>query len=259
LILFENIFIINTKALISKAQIKEIRALHMSKFRQMYNKFMAEGDKVCIEFVKKPKYSIDSIYTTNVEHHFLSNPLTRDKTIVIKNDEMAQISALKTHTQVLMILSNEGHADTIQSINKAIYLDGVQDPGNVGTIIRISDWFGIDTVIRSDDSADFYNPKTVQATMGSMVNVDLVSSNIKELLTLNLPIMGTFLEGDPIEHLKWPSKGVLVMGSEGKGISDNVLPHIQTKINIPGADGRIADSLNVSVATGIVCAAWERN
>ncbi len=226
----------------------------MPKFRQMYHKFIAEGDKTCIEFAKSTKFEISHIYTTDPRHDITSVkkacPIS-----VIKKDEMAQISALKTPTSVFLVLEMPS---TVESIvpQRAIYLDGVQDPGNVGTIIRIADWFGVDTVVRSSESADFYNPKTVQATMGSMANIQLLTLEIDQVAQWKLPIIGTKMEGSPIHTTTLPKQGVLVMGSEGSGISPSTEKFLTQVISIPGSSDRIADSLNVGIATGIICSQW---
>jgi RNA methyltransferase, TrmH family len=242
---------------ITKAQIKEIKSLHQPKFRQMYNKFIAEGDKVGIEFVKSQKYQIDHIYTTELNHDLTTNehllPIT-----VIKRAEMEQMSALKTASGLLIVLKTpiESQESLLPKPSKAVYLDGVQDPGNVGTIIRIADWFGIDMVIRSTDSADFYNPKTVQATMGSMVNITLRTMAIEDVVGWNLPIIGTKMDAPSVESSPLPLCGIVVMGSEGRGISPQTIAHLTQEISIPGAKTKVADSLNVGIAAGIICAYW---
>lgn len=247
--------------MISKAQIKDIRALHLPKFRQIYNKFIAEGDKVCIELLKKQKYVVSDIYIIQANEDKYTTYLKEHADIVnlVHQKDMEQMSALKTSSNILMLLQKSEEDVSILSddTKSAIFLDGVQDPGNVGTIIRIADWFGIDMVIRSADSADFFNPKVVQSTMGSMVNVDLCTSTLESLLQYKRTIYGTFMQGLALSDSKIAENGILVMGSEGKGIHTENEALINEKITILGAKSKIADSLNVSIAAGIICSFWK--
>ncbi len=248
--------------MITKALIKDIRALHQPKFRQIYNKFIAEGDKVCIELIKSPKYEIDDVIITSTNEHkylkILKNKFAAYK--IASPKEMEQISTLKTPGDILLLLKKKEENLNIflQKKSTAIYLDGVQDPGNVGTIIRIADWFGINAVVRSADSADFFNPKVVQATMGSLVNVDLISTTLQDLTGFDKIIFGADMAGIDIQNADMNQGSILVVGSEGKGISADNEKYIQTKVSIPGVTHKIAESLNVGVATGIICAHWMR-
>lgn len=248
--------------MISKAQIKDIKALHLSKFRQIYNKFIAEGDKVCIEFIKKQKYTVNTVFITYGNEDKYSDYLKLSDVAfeIINSKEMEQISALKTPSDIFMLLdkAEDDDKELLKKETSIIYLDGVQDPGNVGTIIRIADWFGIGAVVRSADSADFFNPKVVQSSMGSMVNVSLSTANLDTLKSTQKTIYGTFMNGTPIKDVKMPKGSILVMGSEGKGISVTNEALVDHKITIPGNEGKIAESLNVAVATGILCGQWVR-
>jgi len=246
--------------LISKARIKDIKALQMPKFRQIYNKFVAEGDKVCIEFLKSSKYEVENIYITFESQNKYHIPKTHlSKLEIISAKEMEQISRLKTPSDIVLVL-DQREEDLLlmsQPNTSAIYLDGVQDPGNVGTIIRLADWFGISAVIRSVDSADFFNPKVVQASMGSMSNVALIQAELSALQHLKKEIVGTFLEGTSVFATSIPADAILVLGSEGKGIRPENITHITQKISIPGAKNKVAESLNVSVAAGIIAGVWK--
>jgi TrmH family RNA methyltransferase len=247
--------------LISKATIKEIKSLQQPKFRQMYNKFVSEGEKACLEFIKSQKYRILMAACTEVFGHrsLLSEALPPSTVYVVSQKDMEQMSLLKTPTDILLVLERKEDDAHLITDRKAriIYLDGVQDPGNVGTIIRIADWFGIDAVIRSQDSADFFNPKVVQATMGSMNNVILYTASLDENLCTGRRIAGTYMEGTPIHQANLTENTVLVLGSEGRGISESAARCIQDRVNIPGVEGKIAESLNVAVAAGIICASWK--
>ena len=248
--------------MISKAIIKDIRSLHLQKFRQIYNKFVVEGGKACAEFIKTEKFKIEAVYLTenSIENYKEWNGSEHYTPEVISQKEMGQISALKTPSDILMVVEREEEKSQIlaKSGTSAIYLDDVQDPGNVGTIIRLADWFGIDAVIRSPNSADFFNPKVVQATMGSMVNMHLITADLQEVCEYNKNIIGTYMQGAPIHEIKLPKDAILVMGNEGKGISCENEKFITNKVSIPGANSRLAESLNVAIAAGIICSFWKK-
>ncbi|MBK7632930.1 MAG: RNA methyltransferase [Saprospiraceae bacterium] len=179
---------------------------------------------------------------------------------IISTKEMEQISTLKTPSDIFLLLDKR-EDDTNILLNdhiSAIYLDGVQDPGNVGTIIRTADWFGIDMIIRSEESADFFNPKVVQASMGSMANLLLTTADYKKISSFKRPMYGTYIEGKDLQTTVIEEFAILVMGSEGKGISAEMDNWIQHKITIGGAKNKLAESLNVSVAAGIICAHWKK-
>ncbi len=175
----------------------------------------------------------------------------------ITEGELAQISTLKTPNKVLAILRKP----TISApMNKGLILvlDGVQDPGNMGTILRTADWFGIKTVVCSEDTADIFNPKVIQASMGSMLRMNVIYTSLEHYLArCELPIYGALLEGENVYHRSLEKVGVLVMGNEGKGIRSNIKPYINTPIHIPGF-GK-AESLNVAVATGILLSELKRS
>ena len=248
--------------MISKAKIKEIKSLHLQKFRQIYNKFVVESGKVCTEFIKKNNFNIEALFLTETgfEKYMHVPGIKRYNPGIITEKEMAQISALKTPTDIFMVVEKkeESHNILTDENISAIYLDDVQDPGNVGTIIRIADWFGIHAVIRSPESADFFNPKVVQANMGSMTNVRLITAKLPELITYKRTFVGTYMDETSVQQTSVPQNAILIMGNEGKGIPPEHEQFISTKVSIPGSPGRAADSLNVAVATGIICAWWKK-
>ena len=168
---------------------------------------------------------------------------------------MAKISLLSTPSDILMVCEIDEKPVNLELNNYILYLDDVQDPGNVGTIIRIADWFGISTVIASYGSADFYNSKVVMASMGSMCNVNLVVNEISNIKT-ELPdhsVIGTQMHGISVKDYEWPEKAVIVIGNEGKGISSTTQIMCDSVISVPGADNRIADSLNAAISAAIIC------
>ena len=185
--------------------------------------------------------------------------------IEVTEEELTKASFLCHPQQVLAVFKMlDSHVDTNLLTSKlTIVLDGVQDPGNLGTIIRIADWFGIENVICSADTADAYNPKVVQATMGSIARVNVTYMNLSVLfdsLPKDFPIYGTLLEGDNIYNQELTEVGLIVMGNEGKGISPAIRNLVNRALRIPNyPEGRAtADSLNVAIATAIVCAEFRR-
>ena len=249
--------------MITQNQIKYIKSLHQSKFRQKYNKFIAEGDKIAQEILKNSIYKTELLIAT--EQWINTNPdLAREHQnilIGIDKKEMNKISALKTPTNVLIVLEKLPQSINYKLMNSGnvIYLDEVQDPGNVGTIIRIADWFGMKAVIRSKGSADFYNPKVIQATMGSFINVGLYTEDYQDIKLAEHKSVGAAMMGKDIKSFDWPSKSIVVMGNEGRGIQASVYQQLDHIISIKGASQRVAESLNVSVATGIICSHLNTN
>lgn len=191
--------------------------------------------------------------------------VTNCEIIEVTEEELTKASFLCHPQQVLAVFKKlDSHVDTNLLTSKlTIVLDGVQDPGNLGTIIRIADWFGIENVICSADTADAYNPKVVQATMGSIARVKVTYMNLSVLfdsLPKDFPIYGTLLEGDNIYNQELTEVGLIVMGNEGKGISLAIRNLVNRALRIPNyPEGRAtADSLNVAIATAIVCAEFRR-
>ena len=243
--------------MITQNQIKYVKSLHQSKFRQKYNNFIAEGDKIAQEILKNSIYKIEDLFATqewidNNPHleHKHQNLLTG-----INKKEMQKISALKTPTNVLIVLEKLPQTINYKLMNEghAIFLDDVQDPGNVGTIIRIADWFGIKSIIRSKGSADFYNPKVVQSSMASFLNVGLYTEDFEHLKLSEHKTVGAAMIGEDIKSFTWPAFSMIVMGNEGKGIQSSIHQQLDHIISIKGSEDRLAESLNVSVATGIIC------
>lgn len=236
----------------------------MKKFRTREGVFVAEGPKVVEDLmeVMRPKRLI----ATN---EWINNKQTDGIEIdIVTEEELARLSFLQHPQQVLAvfpILSNNQSEDYTKELKGklTLALDSVQDPGNLGTIIRIADWFGIETIICSHETADVYNPKVVQATMGSIARVKVIYTDLQKTLkhlSESLPIYGTFLNGDNIYKSNLSNDGVIVMGNEGRGISKEVTKVITNRILIPNyPEGRkCADSLNVAIATAITCAEFRK-
>jgi TrmH family RNA methyltransferase len=261
-----NFFVIlhtnNVKNMISKNQIKLIRSLELKKNRRRENLFVAEGPKVVGDLLQAG-YVPHSIFSTTVQ----------PDAQLITDEELRRISFLQHPQEVLALFeiptANSPRNATLSpreqltanSQQLSLALDSVQDPGNVGTIIRIADWFGIDTIYCSPDTADIYNPKVVQATMGSIAHVHIIYCDLLELFAhCQCPVYGTLLDGKNIYEQPLSADGIIVMGNEGNGISEAVRQHITHRLLIPNyhTGDHTAESLNVAIATAITCAEFKR-
>ena len=231
-----------------------VKSLAQKKFRTEYNCFVVEGEKLVHELIDSD-FEIEVIYA--LKNWIEENQ--HDKAEEVSAKELASISLLKTPNQVLAVVKQkkEPLPNTINSFS--IVLDKIQDPGNLGTIIRTADWFGIKTIICSDDSVDVYNPKVIQATMGSLFRVNVVYTNLTDFFKEynSLSVYGAMLDGENVYQKTLNKKGsVLLMGNESKGISESLLPFITDKILIPKIGH--AESLNVASATAILCAQFTK-
>ena len=250
--------------MLSKAIIKLIRSLDQKKYRIENNLFVAEGHKIVGEIIKT---EIKINYIIAVKDWLNENKkLPKTEIFEVTEKELQQISFLKTPQQVLAVCyipENRLNLDNLKN-SLTLALDDIQDPGNLGTIIRIADWFGISTIICSEHTVDAYNPKVVQATMGSIARVNLHYTDLAvffKSLPSEIPIYGTLLNGKNIYSQTLSKNGLIVIGNESKGISDELLPYISQKLYIPSYaenPGNKAESLNASVATAIVCAEFMR-
>ena len=280
--------------MLSKATIKRIRALEQKKFRRQTGLFVAEGPKVVgdllatmatceifatAEWLKKNQRLVEE-----------NSAMTGGKSVAtiteISDEELRRLSFLQHPQQVLATFKMSASPPTplqiesrdliansqlstlncqlsIVNCQLSLALDGIQDPGNLGTIIRIADWFGIETIFCSPDTADAYAPKVVQATMGSLARVKIVYHDLAPLIDAlpnDFPVYGTLLDGDDIYAEPLTPHGLIVMGNEGNGISPEIAQKINRRLLIPNfpADRPTADSLNVAIATAITCAEFRR-
>jgi len=231
--------------MVSKNQIKRITGLHQKKFRNEQQLFIAEGLKVIQEF-----YSTDATLQLNNE--------VRPE--IISEADLKKISCLKTPNTCLAVFKIIP-SKPIKYEGLTLVLDDVRDPGNLGTIIRLCDWFGIEQLICSEETADVYNPKVIQATMGSIGRVNVIYTALTNFLQkTNQTIYGAFMDGDIVYKSDLPSNAVLIMGNEANGVSANVEALIQKKISIPRF-GKLqkTESLNVATATAILLSEFRRN
>lgn len=249
--------------MISKNQIKYIQSLHSKKNREQEGLFIVEGVKLVNEFIQHQKFEIAEIFATtdySVAHrHILSN--NPSKFTEITSDELKKISLLTSPNQVLAIAKitvSQLDKDLLKNAT-TLYLDDIRDPGNLGTIIRIADWFGIKQVICSPTCTEIYNPKTLQASMGAILRVNVISMPFNEVLNHagNIQVYGALLEGSNI-YTTQLTHGLIVIGNEANGISPEVLKHITKPITIPAAGSNGSESLNAANACAIICSEFHR-
>lgn len=248
---------------ISKNQIKLIKSLEIKKYRKKENLFFCEGIKI-FETLLNSDFKINTIFGTQEFFGQFEKELENLNFVEVSENELNKISSLTTPQKVIAIVEiPENNIPKINYNNElVIFLDKIQDPGNLGTIIRIADWFGIQNIICSDDSVDVYNPKTIQATMGSIFSVKTYYSNLSEIFRTiepNIPVYGTFMNGENIYEKNLTKNGIIVMGNEANGISEEIENFITSKIAIPNFnENKKAESLNIAIATAITCSEFRR-
>jgi len=247
---------------LSKNKSKYIRSLHKKKFRQKYNKFIVEGDKIVQEILQSPTVKIELLLALDPwleAHHDLWQHLPEDNVEAVSQSELRQISTLQTPNQTLLV-AEQLHPTIDEELVRSdwsLYLDGIQDPGNLGTILRTADWFGIRHVFCSQDCVDVYNTKVLQATMGAFLRVRVIELAFPDWKSRfpNVPAYGTVLHATSLFNARISKSGILVLGNEGNGISADILAQLDEQVTIPPHPTGGAESLNVGVATGILCAA----
>ena len=240
--------------MLSKSQINLLKSLQQKKFRREHGLFIVEGHKSITEFINSA-YLVEAIYYTP---SFDSKVLKLSQKInfcEISVTELEKVSSLKTPQDALALVKVPEWPILQHEQLKgkfSLVLDGIQDPGNLGTIIRIADWFGIDHIICSEDTVDAYNPKVVQACMGSLARVKVHYTSLTEfLLEINLPVFGALLDGDNIYSTDFGKEGLIVMGNEGNGLRPEIQKMVNKAITIPRIGQ--AESLNVAIATALFC------
>ena len=228
--------------------IKIIQSLDKKKYRQKYNLFLVEGNKI-IKELPNSDYHIDHLYSINPQEL----AIITDNTTAILPTELKKISFLQ-HPKDSVAVCKIPEKSILKETNIQIILDGIQDPGNLGTIIRLADWFGIEQIICSEDTVDVYNPKVIQSTMGSFLRVNVVYKNLDDYLkNYQYPILGTDMEGQNIYKTEFPEKFSIVLGNEGNGIRPSTESLINSMISIPRfGNTQSTESLNVSMSAGII-------
>ena len=234
---------------LSNRQIKLINSLHSKKGRKENLKFLVEGEKVINELINS-NWSIDFIV---LNEKYTLEYQNQANIYFLPEESITKLSSLQTNTFGIAIVEMKKSTENIFSnIGLTLFLDGIRDPGNLGTIIRICDWYGIKTIFTSFDSTEFYNPKTIISTMGSFIRINVVEISFLELVK-NLPkhrIVGTFLEGTSIYEYSFKPNQIIVLGNESTGIRADIERLVQDQITIPKIGE--AESLNVGISTAIV-------
>ena len=243
--------------MLTKNQIKFVKSLELKKNRKSEGLFVAEGPKVVGDLLAAG-WTPHSTYATTDYHNAAIRPQT------VTDEELQRLSFLQHPQKVLAVFHMPPSDEPPLPLDRlSLALDGIQDPGNLGTIIRIADWFGISTVYCSPDTADIFNPKVVQATMGSIAHIRIVYGDLKQLIERlpdNFPVYGTLLDGNDIYQEPLTQYGIIVMGNEGNGISPMVRQLITHRLLIPNfsSGNHSAESLNVAIATAITCSEFVR-
>ncbi len=240
--------------MISKAQIKEIRQLHQKKQRDEQGLFIAEGPKVVLDLLMS-KFKQNKIYATK---EFISNNSNIDCQ-EINAKELESLSGLSSPNQVLGVFKYKLLTANLIALKQELVLglDDVRDPGNLGAIIRIADWFGINHIFCSKSCVDVYNPKVVQSTMGSIARVNVYYSDLLETIKVFDNVYGAVLNGESLYACKVPTSGIVIIGNESNGISNDLLEQLTHKITIPSLSSG-AESLNAAMATAIICSEFKR-
>lgn len=238
--------------MISKQQQKYVQSLHNKKYRTEYGKFLVEGEKGILEILNSD-FEIENIFCTEIFKDKIADKSKFKNIVVCKESEIESISTFKTNQTGVAVVNQRKESTIPQSINNQVFLmlDGIKDPGNFGTIIRLADWYGIEQVYCSIDTVEFYNPKVIAATMGSFIRVNAHYVGLENFIkTLEIPVYGAFLGGKNIHHFSFEKPFGLVIGSESQGVSTEIEKIITEKITIPRIGS--AESLNAGVATGII-------
>lgn len=241
--------------MVSKNQIKLISGLHQKKQRFANQLFFAEGIKVIQELLQS-NFELEYLLTTQNDFETVEF----SKRISITEQELKKISVLSTPNTCLAVFKIPAENKIIDT-DLILALDNIRDPGNLGTILRLCDWFGIKQIICSKETVDIYNPKVVQATMGSIARVNVNYVELKTFLSqTELPVFGTFMNGDTIYQSILPQNGIIIMGNEAKGISEEIEKMVTNRLTIPRfGELQKTESLNVATATAIILSEFKRN
>lgn len=248
---------------LSKNKIKYIQSLKDKKYRDEYRTFVVEGDKMVAELLGIMKCQL-LIATADFIQTIFSEQANIEEIVEVSKSELSKASFLKNPQQALGVFYQPHYnLDTNELKHQlSLALDCIQDPGNLGTIIRLADWYGIENIICSTDTVDIYNPKVVQATMGALARVKVHYVDLYAYLknTERIPLYGTFLDGNNMYEQELTQTGIIVMGNEGNGISSTIEALITNKLFIPTypQDRETSESLNVAIATAIICTEFRR-
>lgn len=243
--------------MLTKAKIKLIKSLHEKKYRNEFGLFLVEGEKSVKELLNSD-FKIDYILTTKKFYEENTKQLNGIDVEIVEKGEIEKVSSLESNDSVLAVAYQKENKEFEIDKNEIILaLDDIRDPGNLGTIIRIADWYGIKKIVASENTVDVYNNKTISSTKGSFTRVQIFYTNLEEYLKdAEVPVLGTFMKGENVHTFDFPKNGLLLMGNESNGISVEAEKYISTKITIPSFGE--TESLNVAIATAIVVDNWKR-
>lgn len=241
--------------MISKNQIKHITSLQQKKYRLVHQAFLAEGVKVIQELLESD-FELVHLYTTNAD--FLEVDSAKKSTI--DPADLKKITALATPNTCLAVFKIPVTNAVIRDSGLILGLDSIRDPGNMGTILRLCDWFGVEQLVCSAQTVDIYNPKVVQATMGSIARVQVFYTDLNDFLSkTKLPVFGTFMDGKNIYKTNLPQEGIIIMGNEANGISPEIEKIVSDRLSIPRfGTVQKTESLNVATATAIILSEFKR-
>ncbi|SRX54150.1 RNA methyltransferase [Aequorivita sp. CIP111184] len=239
--------------MVSKSQTKLITSLQQKKYREQTGLFVAEGPKIIGELINE-NFKLQSLFTTD------ASQITAENHFHINDADLKKISFLKTANTSLAVFEIP-KPKPMQDSGLMVALDAIRDPGNLGAIIRLCDWFGVQQIICSKDTADCFNPKVVQATMGSLARVQIHYLSLLDFFkATNIPIYGGFMDGKNVYSEKLPKDAIIVMGNEANGISEEIIQQITQKITIPRfGKTQKTESLNVATATAILLSEFRRS
>lgn len=244
--------------MIAKKTLKYIKSLQLKKYRKIENSFLVEGAKSVLELLNSD-FTIRTLFATEV---FLNSQkqLIDTKNMqfsVVSEQDLSAAGSYKTNNAAIAIVKMKENNPIENPTGLTLALDDIRDPGNLGTIVRIADWYGIKNIICSMECADQYNPKVIAASMGSFTRVNFFYTDLQQYLERNkLPKFGAYLEGQSVHNCTFDGNGLLVMGNESNGISSALEKFIDTKVSIPGFGQ--AESLNVAIATAVICDNFRR-
>jgi RNA methyltransferase, TrmH family len=244
--------------MLTKAKIKLIKSLNEKKYRNEYGLFLVEGEKSVKELLQSD-FKIEHILTTKEFYEANSADFKDFPYDIVEKAEVENISSLESNDSVLaVVFQKENSSFEINNDEIVLALDNIRDPGNLGTIIRIADWYGIKKIIASESTVDQYNNKTISASKGSFTRVSMFYTDLEKYLeNIKIPVLGTFMKGENVHNFNFPKSGILLMGNESNGISKEIEKFVTNKITIPSYSE--TESLNVGIATAVVVDNWRRN
>ncbi|MEM6525010.1 MAG: RNA methyltransferase [Bacteroidota bacterium] len=237
--------------MVSRTITKFIKSLQLKKYRKLEQLFLVEGDKSVVE-VLQSTYKVRQVLSTQEFQERYPELLKSTERITANERELSAMGNFRTNNSAIAVVEMSSNTPFEIADGFGIVLDDVNDPGNLGTIIRVADWYGFSRIVASLNTADLYNPKVISASKGSFTRVRLYYTDLSVYLKeANVPIFGAFMEGDSVHKIEFRERGLIVMGNESNGISDELSPLISKRISIPRYGQ--AESLNVGVATAVIC------